>query len=102
MKLLSTLIGSIVMAEPDTPFLIESNSGIRRSGSCKVRQEWVAEMDIPMVSSCPIGEEIMLSKLEDGRKDFVFDYDKIVDFNERWELVNPGLDPAIACKFHKL
>ena len=88
------------MAEPDGPFLFDSNSGIRSGGSCKVRHEWVdANSNVPMVSSCPTGEDVFLKKLQDGT--FVFDRDMYDDFRQKWNTVNPGYraHSYLACKF---
>ena len=101
MKLLSTLIGSIVMAEPETPFLFESNSGIRGRGSCKARQERIeANPDVPMISSCPKGEEILLTKFQNGN--FLYDHDVYNNFKATWNTVNPDFHHTLACKFYKL
>ena len=95
MKVLSTLIGSIVMAEPS--FLFESNSVIRAGGSCKARQEWIeANPDVQIVSSCPAAEEIFLNKLENGT--FVHSNDKQDNFEEKWNTVN-SQRADLACKF---
>ena len=89
------------MAEPETPFPFENNSGIRSGGSCKNRQEWIeANPDVSMMSSCPNGEEILLKKLENGT--FVFETDVFHNFEHKWETVNPNFDVSMACKFYKL
>ena len=89
------------MAEPETPFLFGSNSGIRSGGSCKVRHAYIeANPDVSMMSSCPTAEGIFLDKLENGN--FVFNETMFDNFFDTWYTVNPDLAYWKPCKFNKL
>ena len=89
------------MAEPETPFLFGSNSGIRSGGSCKVQQAYIeANPDVSMVRSCPTAVGVFLDKFENGK--FVFNNTMFDNFIDTWNTVNPGLNYYIPCKFNKL